>query len=117
MEPVYRSDGEVVAVIHEGNLYNIDGAWIGVLLGAEVYGFGGEYIGYLNVERRLLRSRRNPDREPIAPPEKLPRHLRGMPEFFPMAPLFKQLPYSVIDVFEEYGEKFTFISSLRPDLD
>jgi len=115
MQPIYRSDGEVVAIVHQGHLHNIDGEWIGFLRGAEVFGFNGEYIGYLSEDRRLLRSRRPPKRELIPPPT-LPTRLRGIPERFPLATLFKQLPYSTIDVFEEYPEQFRYVSDLRPDI-
>ena len=117
MHPIYRSDGEVVAVVHRGYLYNIDGEWIGQLRGAEVFGASGEYMGYLSQDRRLLR-KRNPTKRPhVPPPTPWPSSLKSIPERFPLATLFKQLPFSVIDVFEEFPERFRYISELRPDLD
>lgn len=117
MQQIYRSDGEVVGIIHRGHLYNIDGEWIGFLSGAEVYGITGEYLGYLSSDRRLLSTRRPPKKAPKRPPASWPPRLRGVPERFPLAPLFRQLPYAVIDVFEEYPERFKYISDLRPDMD
>ncbi len=116
MVPVYRSDGEPIAVIHLGGLYNIDGEWVGDLRGQEVYGINGEYVGFISQDHRLLRARRPPDRPAITPPAVPPR-LRGIPVRFPLAPLFKQLPYDVIDVFEENPERFKYVSELRPDMD
>ncbi len=117
MEPIYRSDGQVVALVHRGNLHNVDGEWIGFLLGAEVYGATGEYIGYLSDDRRLLRSRRPPQQLPVTPPESWPPRLRGIPERFPLARLFRQLPFGLIDVFEEFPDRFKYVSELRPDLE
>lgn len=116
MHPIYRSDGQVIAVVHQGNLYNVDGDWLGCLQGAEVFGFEGEYLGTLSEDRRLLRSRRPGQRERIPRPEPAPR-LRGIPEMFPLAPLFSQLPYGVVDVFEEYPHLFDFVGETRQDLD
>ena len=116
MHPIYRSDGEPAAVVHCGHLYNIDGEWIGFLRGAQVYGYTGEYIGYLSEDRRLLRLRRPADWPPLSPPP-LPDRLTGIPEHFPLAPLFKQLPFSIIDIFEEFPERFKYVSEQRPDLD
>lgn len=116
MQPIYRSDGEAVAVVHRGNLYNIDGEWVGVLIGAEVYGHNGEYIGFLSEDRRLLRTRRPPHRNRIVQPP-LPPRLKGIPERFPLAPLFKQLPFNLIDIFEEYPNRYKYIAEVRQDMD
>jgi hypothetical protein len=43
--------------------------------------------------------------------------LEGIPSHFPLAPLFKQLPFSILDVFEAFPERFRFVSDLRPDMD
>ncbi|MBN1315404.1 MAG: hypothetical protein JXA42_08050 [Anaerolineales bacterium] len=116
MQPIYRSDGEAVAVVHRGHLYNIDGEWIGVLIGAEIYGHNGEYIGFLSEDRRLLRTRRPPKKQQIRQPP-LPPHLKGIPERFPLAPLFKQLPYGLIDIFEEFPNRYKYIAEVRSDMD
>jgi len=117
MQPIYRSDGATVAIVHCGYLYNRDGEWIGFLRGAEVYGSNGDYLGFLTEDRRLLRTRRPPQQEPLPPPPFWPPRLRRVPERFPLAPLFKQLPFGLIDVFEEFPERFKYVSELRPDLD
>jgi hypothetical protein len=117
MTPVYRSDGVVVALVHHGHLYNADGDWIGFLHGAEVYDVAGNYLGYLSADKRLLRERSAPDRERVSPPESWMPRLQGVPPHFPLAPLFRQLDYGTIDVFEEYPDKFKFISDLKPDME
>jgi hypothetical protein len=116
MEPIYRTNGSVAAVVHRGHLYNTDGEWIGFLRGAEVYDPGGEYVGYLSEERRLLRRRTPPDRPRLGVPPRPPR-LRGISSRFPLAPLFPELPHSIIDLFEEHPERLRHISATRPDLD
>jgi len=117
MQPIYRSDGKVEAVVHKGHIYNVDGEWFGFLRSAEVYNFRGDYMGYLSQDQRLLRDRRPPKRPALAPPETWPDRLDGIPTHFPLAPLFKQLAFSTIDLFEEFPEKFSFISDLRPDME
>lgn len=116
MEPIYRSDGEWVAVYHKGHVFNVDGEWIGFVVGREVYDNGGLYIGFLSDDRRLLRTRTRPTDKPRkTPPPRPPRP--NIPASMPLAPLLRALPYSIIDMFEEYPEKLMFISETRPDMD
>ena len=61
MIPIYRTDGEWVAVYLEGNLFNVDGEWLGFTVGREVYDSGGLYLGFLSDDKRLLRKRTRPD--------------------------------------------------------
>jgi len=117
MKPIYQSNGAVVAVVQQGNLYNIDGEFIGALHGVEVYDFLGHYLGYLSDDQRLLKSRRETEPRRIAPMTVWPERLQGIPTHFPLAPLFRQLDFSTLDVFEEHPERFMFISDRRPDLD
>jgi len=117
MKPIYRSDGVVAALVHHGHLYNADGDWIGFLQGPEVYDVTGNYLGYLSSDQRLLRKRSAPHRERISPPStKMPR-LQGVPAHLPLPPLFSQLGYGTIDIFEEYPDKFGFVSDLKPDME
>ncbi|MFQ5433795.1 MAG: 4-fold beta flower protein, partial [Anaerolineae bacterium] len=69
MQPIYRSDGEWVAVFLKGNLFNVDGEWIGFVKGRDVYNSGGHYLGYLSNDRRLLRKRsESTDKSRMTPP-------------------------------------------------
>jgi hypothetical protein len=117
MKPIYRSDGVAVALVHRGHLYNADGDWLGFLRGADVYDVTGSYLGYLSEDQRLLRKRNAPDRKRIKPPETWMPRLQGVPAHLPLAPLFKQLGYGTIDVFEENPDKFRFVSDLKPDME
>ena len=54
MEPIYRSDGEWVAVYEKGHVFNVDGEWLGFVRGRELYDTSGQYVGFLSDDRRLL---------------------------------------------------------------
>jgi hypothetical protein len=116
VEPIYRTDGEWVAVYHDGNLFNVDGEWIGFVRGREVFEPSGLYLGFLSDDRRLLRTRSRPS-EPqrLKPPPRPERP--DMPVSMPLAPLLRSLPYHLIDMFEEYPERLTFVSETRPDME
>ena len=117
MKPIYRSDGVVAALVHRGQLYNAEGDWIGFLQGPEVYDITGNYLGYLSPDQRLLRKRSAPSRERIHPPDTEVPRLERVPAHLPLAPLFKQLGYETIDLFEEYPDKFRFVSDLKSDME
>lgn len=116
MEPIYRSDGEWVAVYEKGNLFNVDGEWLGFLRGRELFDPGGSYVGFLSNDRRLLRKRTLSSDRPRQQPPKRPSRPR-IPSSVPLVPMLRALPYSLIDLFEEYPERFTYISETRPDMD
>ena len=115
MEPIYRSDGEWVAIYERGHLYNIDAEWIGFVVGREVYDTGGVYLGFLSDDRRLLRKRTRPvnRRRPSPPRPGRPK----IPAFMPLAPLLRVLPHQIIDLFEEHPEKLRYVSETKPDMD
>ena len=115
MVPIYRSDGEWVAVYVSGNLFNVDGEWIGYLVGREVYDTSGMYLGFLSNDKRLLRKRSVDTRPRMEVPPRPERP--DIPASMPLAPLFAALPHSIIDMFEEHPEKLMFISETRPDMD
>lgn len=116
MQPIYRSDGEWVAVYDQGHLFNVDGEWLGFVVGRELYDSTGKYVGFLSNDRRLLCQRtvsdiplsRTPPQRPLRPP---------MPANVPLAPMLPALPYSLVDLFEEYPERFIYISDTRPDME
>ena len=113
MRPIYATSGEWVALLQNGYLFDTRGEWIGWLDGQDVYSLDGFYVGVLSTDSRILRERLRPERPrhrlPPAPPKTRP------PAMVPLAPLFAELPWKTIDVFEEEPEVFKFISDLRPD--
>lgn len=110
---IYRTDGEWVAVVYEGNLFDTTGEWIGWLDDNEVYSLEGDYVGYVSEDGRLLRQRVIPYHKRRTPPTGQPAY--AFPKTVPLPPLFGELSFSVIDVFEEEPELFALISELRPD--
>ena len=115
MVPIYRSDGEWVAVYTNGLLFNVDGEWIGFTVGREVYDTSGLYLGFLSNDRRLLRKRSIGTRPRLVPPPRPDRP--DIPSTMPLAPMLASLPHQIIDLFEEHPEKLIYISETRPDMD
>lgn len=115
MQPIYRSDGEWVAVYDSGNLFNADGEWIGFSRGRDVYDPSGMYLGFLSDDRRLLRKRMPPEKPRFKVPPRPDRP--SMPANMPLAPMLRALPHQYVDMFEEYPERLMFISETRPDME
>ncbi len=113
MQPLYSTSGEWVALLQGKYLYDTMGEWIGWLDGRDVYNRDGQYVGFLSDDRRVLRERVRRQRSlrpvPAAPPKIRP------PAVVPLAPLFAELPWNQVDVFEEEPNVFQYISELRPD--
>ena len=116
MEPIYRTDGAWVAVFKDGHIFTTEAEWIGFVIGREVFDAEGEYLGFLSDDRRLLRKRVVSDerdrKEPPAPPAR-PR----LPANMPLAPLMRELPFHIIDIFEEYADQLMYVSETRPDME
>ncbi len=126
MRPIYATNGEWVALLVENGLYDTTGDWIGWLEPADaavanpndarrwaVYNRDGIYVGFLAPDGRVLRERIRPRRPQQSPPAFSPK-IRP-PASVPLAPMFAELPWNQVDVFEEEPEVFRFISELRPD--
>ena len=113
MRPIYSTPGDWVALLDQGHLYDTRGEWIGWLHGNEIYTRDGIYAGMLAGDGRVLRERIRPQR-PRRPAPTARRKVRP-PATVPLAPLFAELPWRIIDVFEEEPEVFKYISDLRPD--
>ncbi len=116
MTPIYRSDGEWVAVYVGGNMFNIDGEWLGFVSGREVFDSAGQYLGFISDDKRLLRKRTLSERPPRLQPPPRPKKPR-LPTNMPLAPLMRNLPHNIIDMFEEYPERLIYVSETRPDMD
>lgn len=116
MEPIYRTDGAWVAVYDGGHLFTVDGDWVGFIVGREVFDPQGEYLGFLSDDRRLLRKRVvSEDRPRVTVPDRPPTP--QLPATMPLAPLMKELPFHIIDVFEEYEDQLMYVSETRPDME
>ena len=113
MQPIYSTNGEWVALLHEGCLYDTLGEWIAWLDDKEVYNRDGQYVGFLSDDRRILRERVRRNR-PLRPASPTSPKIRP-PARVPLAPLFAELPWNTVDVFEEEPDIFRYISELRPD--
>jgi hypothetical protein len=116
VQPIYRSDGEWVAIYEMGHLFNTEGEWIGFISGREVFDPSGLYLGFLSDDRRLLRTRSRPRKRPRKQPPPRPER-PAIPANMPLAPLLRALPYQLIDMFEEYPERLLFVSETRPDME
>ncbi len=110
---IYRTDGEWVAILHESHLFDTLGEWIGWLDGGDVYALSGEYIGFISDDGRLLRPRAETHRQRRRPPARQPRF--HAPASVPLPPLFRELGYDTVDVFEASPDIFVLVSDLRPD--
>lgn len=113
MQPIYSTNGEWVALLQEGRLYDTLGELIAWLDGRDVYTCDGMYAGFLSDDRRILRERIRRQR-PLRPVPPAPPKIRP-PASVPLAPLFSELPWNLVDVFEEEPEVFKYVSDLRPD--
>lgn len=116
MQPIYRSDGEWVAIYEQGHLFNVDGEWLGFVVGRDLFDPMGRYVGFLSNDRRLLRQRTVGAEQPRRKPPKRPLRPQ-IPASVPLAPMLPSLPYSLIDLFEAYPEQFIYISDTRPDME
>jgi hypothetical protein len=115
MQPIYCTGGEWVAVLHEHYLYDPSGEWIGFVDGKEVYTLGGVYVGFVTDDFRVVRERASPKRPRHAMPPAPPR-IRP-PATVPLAPMFSELPWRLIDVFDVEPEIFRRVALLRADWD
>lgn len=113
MRPIYSTSGDWVALFKDGYLYDTYGEWVGWVEGQDVYTRDGEYVGYLSDDGRILRSRIRVQR----PLHRVPPTAPGVrpPPKVPLAPSFVELPWNVVDVFDEDPGLFHRISDLRPD--
>jgi hypothetical protein len=116
MVPIYRSDGEWVAVYEKGHLFNVDGEWLGFVVGREVFDTTGVYLAFLSDDQRLLRKRTRPVTHPRHTPPARPER-PNIPANMPLAPMLRSLPYTIIDMFEAYPERLLHVSETRPDIE
>lgn len=115
MKYIYSTAGDWVALLDEdrGYMYDAGGEWIAWLDGRDLYTRDGVYAGFLSDDGRVLRDRIRKQRPLRAAPR--PGSKIRPPASAPLAPLFSELPWNQVDVFEEEPEVFRYVSELRPD--
>lgn len=113
MRPIYRTDGKWVAVLSDGHLFDTLGEWIAWLHGNQIYSLEGEYVGYLSQDSRILRARKYEPKPPLPVPPR-PTRIR-VPSSVPLPPLFVELAYDTIDVFQEFPDLFLLVAERKPD--
>ncbi|HPP62332.1 MAG TPA: hypothetical protein PKV01_03760 [Anaerolineales bacterium] len=117
--PIYNSKGDAEAFLLYPHLFNRVGEWIGwVTPRRDVYSALGYYVGYLTDEPRILRKRATftlmPRLQPPAPSGRI-----SPPATVPLAPMMREITYSVVDVLLEEPERLHTLDrgELREDLD
>lgn len=113
MKVIYSTRGDWAALLEGNYLYDPRGEWIGWVEGKDVYTRDGECVGFLSDDGRVLRERIREHR-PLRPAPPAPPAIRP-PSSVPLPPFFADLPWGLVDVFEEEPEVFKFVSDLRPD--
>jgi hypothetical protein len=119
MIPIYSSKGEAEAFLVFPYLFNKSGDWIGwVTPKREVYSVMGYYAGTLTDDARIVRKRAEDALKPRLAPPPHPGRITP-PARIPLAPLMKELTYSLVDVLAEEPERLHAMDSgeLREDLD
>lgn len=117
--PVYNSKGDAEAFLAYPHLFNRNGDWIGwVTPKREVYSVLGYYVGYLTDEPRILRKRVTSTLKPRLQPVAAPRRI-SPPATVPLAPMMREITYSIVDVLLEEPERLHAVDSgeQREDLD
>lgn len=117
--PIYTSRGEAEAFLIFPYIFNRRGEWIGwVTPQREVYSVLGYYVGTFTDDARITRKRSDDDAKPRLKPPPRPGKI-ATPASVPLAPLMKDLTFSVVDVLQDEPERLhTFDSGeMRQDLD
>jgi hypothetical protein len=118
MKPVfiYNTKGDWEATRLGDYIFDLRGQWIAWLDGDDVYTGDGEYVGWLSKDFRILRKRVKPTmplRTDIPPYPEKPE----LPPRAPLPPMFAELSYSEVDMFDWDPDIFRRTSDLFPDLD
>ncbi len=99
--PIYTTLGDWSAILVYPNIYNTLGEWIGwVTSDRQVYNILGIYVGWITEEPRILRRRIMEGKLPRRKPPPRPPGIRP-PATVPLPPMMAELPFEIIDVFED----------------
>ena len=117
--PIYTTSGDLGGYLIFPYIYNPLGEWIGyVTPDREVYSVLGHYVGKITNDPRILRKRSYDFSKPRQTPPK-PQPRITVPATVPLAPMMSELPFSMIDVFEDEPERLSTVDfdELREDMD
>lgn len=118
MKPVfiYNTKGDWEATLFDKYFFDLTGDWVAWLDGTEVFTCDGEYAGYLSRDQRILRKRVKPSM-PLR--NDIPSHpgQPALPPRAPLPPMFAELSFSEVDMFDWDPDIFKRASDLRPDMD
>ena len=117
--PIYNTRGDVEAFLAYPYLHNRSGECIGwVTPQRDVYSVLGHYVGVLTNEPRILRTRVLEESKPHLKPPASPGKI-SPPATVPLAPMMKELTYSIVDVLLEEPERLHTldVGELREDMD
>ena len=116
---LYTTRGDWAALIWQGYLYDPTGEWIGYLSGRNVFSTEGEYMGFVSGDQRILRKRilENEFARPNAPVPPQPAGKPPIPATVPLPPSMRELTYDIVDMLDEFPERFKQVSNARQDMD
>lgn len=116
---IYTTHGDWAALVWQGHLFDPTAEWIGYLSGRHVFSTEGEYLGYISDDQRILRKRvlENEFTRPKAPIPTRPTVRPPIPATVPLPPQMRELSYDLIDMLDEFPERFRHVSNTRQDMD
>ena len=99
--PIYSTSGDWCALMIFPYIFNTLGEWIGwVTSKQQVFSVLGIYVGWMTAEPRILRHRIPQGalvrKNPPPPPDRI-----RPPATVPLPPMMAELPFEIVDVFEE----------------
>lgn len=117
--PIYTTRGDFGAFLIYPYIYNRQGEWIGwVTQERQVYSVHGHYAGWLTNDPRILRKVSEGFSQPRRTPPPAPQPINS-PASVPLAPLFPELTYGIIDVLQDDPDLLPSLDfgELREDMD
>jgi hypothetical protein len=117
--PIYTTRGDWAALLVFPYLFSTVGEWIGFVTKVrEVYDTDGVYVGWITNEPRILRKRILEDELKRTELPPFPSKIRP-PATVPLPPMMAELPFEIIDVFEEEPDRLhtTDTGEFKEDMD
>jgi hypothetical protein len=117
--PIYTTRGDWAALLVFPHVFSTLGEWIGfVTPEKDVFDTDGVYVGWITNEPRVLRKRILEDELKRTKLPSYPSKVRP-PATVPLPPMMAELPFEVIDVFEEEPDRLhtTDTGEFKEDMD